>query len=429
MREVSVTERLSIQPDTQGSFAWQGDTLVFTPHQSWSAGETVQVELASGSRAAGLLSLPVHQDEKWSFTIRQPRLAYLYPAEGPANLYVMNPLTGESESLTGGAGGVQDFHVNANGTAVYYSVRSGQGGSNIYRLELPTGQSLTSREESTPVAMEANPERILSCPRAQCRVPVVSPDGSYLAYERTALPGGDQPNYPQVSLLPLTAGDLPLSDASPALVLAGDPLHQTLQPAWSPDGLLIFYDTNEAAFIIIDPNDGERARFLNQTGQPGAWHPNGLYYVAPEIFFLGENISDSLSDLEPLANSHLLLFDWQSNLTQDLTPGENMEDTAPAFSPDGDYLAFARKFLDVQRWTPGRQLWLARFGSAEASPLTDAPLYNHFEFAWSPAGDQLAFVRFNQSALTEPPEIWLIDPSTGQANRLIVGGYAPQWLP
>jgi Tol biopolymer transport system component len=55
--------------------------------------------------------------------------------------------------------------------------------------------------------------------------------------------------------------------------------------------------------------------------------------------------------------------------------------------------------------------------------------YNHYSFSWNPAGETLAYVRFNQVALIEPPEIWVIDPGTSQASRVIEGGYAPQWIP
>ena len=102
---------------------------------------------------------------------------------------------------------------------------------------------------------------------------------------------------------------------------------------------------------------------------------------------------------------------------------------APVFSPDGAFLALARKNLQIELWTPGRQLWLMRTGTWQAQQLTDEPLYSHFEFAWSPQGDLLAYVRFNQAALTEPPELWVIDPYTARAAELVVGGYAPQWLP
>ena len=66
---------------------------------------------------------------------------------------------------------------------------------------------------------------------------------------------------------------------------------------------------------------------------------------------------------------------------------------------------------------------------SDAHPLTDDASYNHYDFAWSPAGDQLAYVRFDKDALTQPPEIWLINKDGTNATRLITGGYAPQWVP
>jgi len=61
--------------------------------------------------------------------------------------------------------------------------------------------------------------------------------------------------------------------------------------------------------------------------------------------------------------------------------------------------------------------------------LTDDPLFNHFDFAWSHHSDLLAYVRFDQSSMNQPPEIGMIDPFTGQATQLIRGGYTPRWLP
>lgn len=433
MQAATVTERLNILPSVTGSYAWEGNRLVFTPSHPWPAGETIQVSLAAGGRAAGWLALPLRREASWSFTIRQPRLVYLYPADGAANIYALEPLSGANFPMTNHPGGVQDFQVDFSGTVIYYSVRNGGSGSDIYRLNLPASKSAATPEAPDQPAVEATPsqelELILSCSRALCRSPAVSPDGRYMAYEHIALPGSDEPNYPQVRLLSLHAQSFPVTDSSPDLVLAADPLHQTLQPVWSSQGILALYDTNAAAYIFLDPQGGERARLPNKTGQSGAWSPDGRYFLAAEIFFLDENFSKELTNLEPMADSRLLLFDWQQDTIQDLTPEETMEDASPAFSPDGEYLAFARKYLDITRWTPGRQLWLERFGSLEEHPLTDEPLYNHFEFTWSPDGDRLAYVRFNQSVLTEPPEIWLIDPATKQTKQLVIGGYSPQWIP
>jgi len=428
MRSDSLEEFVDIQPSIPGVFSWEGVNLVFTPEQPWPAGSKVSVELKPGLRSAGLLSLPLRDEKNWSFTVRQPRLAFLYPSVGAAQIYLLNPASGKSQALTDGSGEVLGFSLLSRGASLYYSLRTSQEGSAIYRLALDRGESGAGEGDSQEGAFE--PELVHDCPEAVCRVPAVSPDGKYLAFERTPLPGGQELDAPMIWLLQLQDGDPDEDSGTNAEpYLAGDPNHQTLQPAWSSDGLLTFYDTNAAAFIFVHPQDGEVARFPNQTGQPGDWHPNGRFYIAPEIFFLDENFADTIEDVEPFANSHLLVFNWQDGAIQDLTVEETIEDSMPVFSPDGEYLALARKYLDEERWTPGRQIWLMRLGSREAWPITDDPLYNHFEFAWDPAGGQLAYVRFNQSSLTEPTEIWVMDLESGRSSELIRGGYSPVWIP
>ena len=211
--------------------------------------------------------------------------------------------------------------------------------------------------------------------------------------------------------------------------MAGDPQGQTQLPHWSPAGLLTFYDTSRAAFVALDPRNGEQASFPNETGQPGSWSPDGRFYVTPEITFLTTSASDLLPEVEDLAASHLLRFALAGGEPENLTQAENLEDTAPAYAPDGRQLAFARRYLDVQRWTPGRQLWLMPAGGTDARKITDEPYFNHYQFVWSPDGKRLAYMRFNQTVLTEPPEIWIFDLATGQTRRLVQGGYAPQWIP
>jgi Tol biopolymer transport system component len=171
-------------------------------------------------------------------------------------------------------------------------------------------------------------------------------------------------------------------------------------------------------------------RIPNDTGQPGDWQPDGSGFVAAQISYLSPNSpSGGLTGLERLADSHLLRYDAAGGERRDLTGEPGLEDAAPAFSPDGAQLAFARKSLSPRLWTPGRQLWVMRMADGSARPLTNDPLYTHFDFAWNPSGSQLAYVRFNQSVISEPPEVWIIDLNTGDSLRVIAGGYAPAWLP
>ena len=429
MLDDSVVEGLAIEPSIPGTFSWERNVLVFTPNMPWPSGATVKVWLKAGSRSSNLLSLPMSQEVNWSFTIGQPRLAFLFPANQPAQIYILDPSTGESETVTDVPGGVQDFDVSADGAIIYFSAQDTQEGSSIYRLDLSSQSQASIPRIGSPTATPNNSVPILECPQASCQILAISPKADFLAIERSAFLGGDRSEYPQIWIAPLPgieAASSPMLED--ALVIAGDPNHQTLMPAWSTEGLLVFYDVDAAQFVFLDPREGERARFSNQTGQQGAWHPNGRYFLAPEIFFPDAGFSATLPEMKSLAESHLILFDWQSGVTQDLTAGEGIEDAAPAYSPDGSLLAFARKYLDANRWTPGRQIWLMDMESGQTRPLTDDPLYNHFDFAWSPSGDRLAYVQFNQSTMTRPPEIWMVDPHTSQAMRLIEGGYSPLWL-
>ena len=424
----SIAESLTINPSRTGSFSQLGNEIIFEPDEPWSAGETVRLQLSPGGRAATWPALHQRQAKTWSFKIRQPRLAYLYPAEGPANLYTIDPQTGEIQGLIVRSEGILDYAINANGSSIYFSTKNDQGGSDIYRIDVNEMQLPPTQDDSAPTGSFSQ-TLIFTCPDATCRTPIVSPQEDYLAFERTAHSAASEPDYPQVWYLPLQTINQTGSTSKPIPVLAGEDQHQTLQPAWSPDGLLTFYDKTSMAFIFLDPRSGDRFEFPNQTGQPGDWHPNGQEYVASEIFFVNMNPTGTLTATSQLAASHLILFNRQDGNVQDLSQADDLEDTSPAFSPRGTFLAFARKYLDVQRWTPGRQIWLMDFGSRQTDQLTNDPSYNHYSFSWSPSGDHLAYTRFNETMLTEPPEIWIINPLTGARNRLVVGGYNPKWLP
>jgi dipeptidyl aminopeptidase/acylaminoacyl peptidase len=423
LQTAALTSRLTFEPAIPGSYSWQENTLVFTPAQPWPAGLTVQARLLAGAPASGILALPLPQGLEWSFTIRQPSLVYLYPATDPANLTIQSPLSGSTRSLINVTGGVLDFDISLDGSLLYYSLRQDTG-SAIYRqslVEALQSQPTPGAGQTSPA--ETKPEQVLDCAEALCDVLALSSKGDYLAYERGNLPGSGQPENFRVWFLPLTAGQ----PAQPFLAGAAD--HQTTQPAWSSTGLLAFYDSTANAYIFNQPGVGERDRFANQTGQGGVWRPGGNQFLAPEIIFVDTGNSPTVTGLEARADSHLLLYDLDTKTTRDLTPGEGIEDTSPAFSPDGKFLAFARKYLDAKRWTPGRQLWIARLDTQEARPLTSNPLYNHYQFAWSLSGEQLAYVRFNQTVLTEPPEIWIMNLLDGMQSRLVVGGYSPRWTP
>ena len=193
--------------------------------------------------------------------------------------------------------------------------------------------------------------------------------------------------------------------------------------------MLSFYDVQQKAFILLDPRSGESTAIQNETGETGSWSPDGNLFVAPEILFLTSNPSSSSPGGESLPASHLIAYNLSSQQTSDLSHTPALEDVSPAFAPDGKLLAFARKYLDPVRWTPGRQIWLMQPDGSRARPLTNDPFLSHLAFAWSPDSTRLAYLRFNQAAPTEPVELWLMDADGSRPARLVTGAYAPQWTP
>jgi len=392
MRSAALISRLSLSPAQQGRWEEAGNTLVFTPDEPWPGGVTVTVRLAGGAWSADSLPAPLLSGRSWSFAIQKPRLLYLWPANGRADLYAIDPLTGSRQQLTN-VGGVRDFSLSADGLTVYFSADNPSGGADLFRLSRLDGALAT----------------LLECGVAVCQAVCASPDGRWLAYERSA---ADEPT--RVWLTPLSGGPP---------VLAGNPTHQTFLPSWSPGNQLAFYDLTSSAFVILEPQSGATVSFANETGAAGDWSADGSWYVAPEISLL------PAAGGEPLAISHLMAYDPARRNTLDLTQSANSEDTAPAFSPDGQWLAFARKSLDAERWTPGRQVWVMRADGKDPVQLTNAPFYNHYDFAWSTESRQLAFVRSNLDNPTESLELWLMNADGSQAVRLAVGAYAPCWAP
>lgn len=419
MQPDTVLARLSIDPPVRGSFNWQGNSLFFLPDQPWPSKETITIRLAAGASSAGFPSFSIRQGQSWTFSVGMHLLAYLWPADGPSDLYSLNPISGQIERLSNHPQGVLDFSVDSSGSRIYYSASNPHGGSDLYHLEW---SKLPPPGSDAGISEPAGPQLLLDCHEVVCRSPRLSPDGSLLAFERAAVENQGR-SVQQVWLLPLEVGEP---------VLAGEPGHPTQLPAWSSNGILAFYDAVLKGFVFRDPSTGlpgvDQAFLPNLTGVAGDWSPDGQSFVVPEIVLPSPSpLTDPSTNLP--SSSHLIRFQPANGQSEDMTLADNLEDAAPAFSPDGTWMAFARKSLDLGHWSRGRQLWVMHPDGSQASQLTADSFYTHYGFSWSPDSLLLAFLRFNQDILTSPPELWLVDADGKNPLQLVIGGYAPQWIP
>lgn len=405
MNQASVEAALRTEPAQPGSFQWnaEGTRVVWRPAVAWPLQSPVRVTLAGGQSTLGL---PVLEARTWTFTVGQERLAYLVGAV--PNLAVISLADGAApQMLTAEPFGVNDFAVAPDGASVVYSAGRADGGADLRLVEVEGGAV----------------RDLLACPEALCRAPAISPDGARVAYERQT-PGldaaGDRSfGEPRVYVLELAGGlDAPVDDLA----------NQTRAPQWAPDGRLAYYDAARQA-IVVRALTGAATFIPTDSGQLGTWAPDGQRLIYAEIFL--SEAATALTDTVPVEAfySHLLEVTVATNAVRNLSGAGVVEDASPVYAFGGDRVAFARKALAPESWTPGRQVWVMTAAGADARPLTQAPEYAHSALAWSPDDRYLAFMRLNATNLAEPSEIWIMQADGSGARRLALGGYLPKWLP
>ena len=391
MNPESIEFDFNIDPILPGELNWNEalNKFTFIPHKSWPSGESITVQL--NSKARSRIKLPVLGNKSWTITISPPLLAYLWPADRESNLYLVNPETGENQTLVTEETGILDYTVTPDGLSLLYSVIDENGESFIISLDRLSG--------TTTITIE--------CSEGFCRSPQISPDGALLAYTFISQESGVQPGIRIYDLEKNTHTAL------------GVPEDHLDNPLWSPSNWLSYYNHTRQHYVFWNPITAQELTLPNETGGDGSWSADGQYFVCTEILFISET----------LAPRHLLQYDLREETVVDLSQGNFLEDLNPSFSPQGLFLAYSRKSLDPEKWSPGRQLWVMDIEGGQTSPLTASVDYHHTSFIWHPAGNQLAYVRYNQAKLSDPPEIWLINKDGTNNMRLIINGFAPTWIP
>lgn len=409
MAPESVTARLSIQPTVPGEVNWRGNTLRFVPDDGWPEGSDVTVRLEAGARSA--YRLPMLSGESWTFSVAEPQVLYLTPPEGVTQL-VAHPLGRTfGQPLIDPNLTITDYAVTTGSSSLVYLARSSDGAASVHLLDLASGDS----------------SQIHSCSlEVRCVQVALSPDARWIAL------GVERSTESNTGVRQTTARRVMVLRADGA----GDPTplgHENAEsrfPSWAAENRLGYYDRASGSVVVVErSSDGvwrEAASVPHPLGERWAWSPDGRFIVFPEVELLEEPTSDGVEFY-----SHLYRVEVETGLRTDLSggPGDLVEDAAPSYSPDGLWIAFARKLLRPAEWTPGRQLWLMRSDGTQAQPLTQAPNYNHAEVVWNRSGTRLTYVRFLQVKLDSPPEVWWMDLEDEEQSMLIEGGYAPKWMP
>lgn len=408
MDRQTVEPRFRVEPPLDGAFTWAGTTMQFRPAAAMQPGATYTAILEAGARSQ--TGRAVLSEYQFSFTVGQPRVAYLAPADGiPQNVWLVDandPAT--SQQVTFSPSGIYDYAISPDGTRMAFAETNTETGTtDIKVLDLETGAL----------------EQVTNCLEASCTTPVWRPDGNTIAYERVEYNTGvgsfaSSPR--RVWLIDLTT--------SPATTrpLFSDTQLLGFDPQWSADGMRIaVFDPGTAAILIYTFTDDTISGVPSRAGSSGALSPDGTRLVYPEIPIVeGGSVRPFLRMVELATGAQ----------TDFGTPTDPYEDSRAVWHPDGVQLAVARRYLD-ERYTRGYQVVLVNTATGAVEPLTDDPRYANQFFWFDPTGARLLIQRFPeldanmQPNSTGRPEIWALDLATREMMMLASNAFLPRWVP
>jgi Tol biopolymer transport system component len=208
-------------------------------------------------------------------------------------------------------------------------------------------------------------------------------------------------------------------------------------PMWSPD-------RSRIAFLAPDPDDpvgnvslytmdvdGSSARHLVDgvsAHAPPSWSPDGTRIAYT-----------SFAGYDPVYETGSIgvrVVDVESGSETDLTGEDHQLAFNPAWSPDGDELAFVVKHRGLgerPQHSPG-DVFIARLGEEGARNMTEGAVRDVWSVAWSPRGDDLLLYSLFGQTWYEPPStsirrLHLPSGEIDQIARVDEHPTVPVWSP
>jgi len=393
--------RLTLTPAMTGTWHWTGNTAFFMPSRPLQPDTAYQLTVLAG--ASSVRGRSVLQDYVVHFRTSPLRMAFLSPITGVSDLYVQG-LTGAEQNqppqrLTSEPFGVRDYAISPDGTRIVYSAKRAEDG------ELDLWLVNVDGSDRKP---------LLTCNRQWCQTPSWSTDGTRIAFQIQTLvssAAGTTPGAPRIYVVDVESRE--------AVSLLDDQQRLGFLPRFAPvNNQLSFYDSSRTTIVIFDTATLKETQLPNDSGDSGAWSPDGNQLV--------------YSQLVPVADglySQLQRFDLARSVSTSVTALSTTNDAGAVWAPQGDRIAFGRQVPQDGSAGPGAKIWVMNADGSDARVLASGAGLNYSALSWSADGHWIATLLWDLSQQNSVGEIWLIDSHTGNRFRLARDAWQPAWFP
>lgn len=274
--------------------------------------------------------------------------------------------------------------------------------------------------------------------------PQLSPDGTHAAFVSRWIDPEKNKYFSNLWLVPTDGGE-------PRRFTVGD--YGDTSPRWSPDGGRIAFisDRSDSSQIWLIPVNGGEAEQLGglEEGSLGAlaWSPDGTKIA---FSFRPKPAADRKAEREAREEEHrsyppliirragyredgtgynggerwhLQTVTVETGDVNQLT-SEDYDDHSPAWSPDGQTIAFVSNRSEDADLTPGYQdIWLISCDDGAVRRLTKQS--GHMQnLVWSPDGAKIAYIghdRPDEIWGVSDPHLWVVSVESGEAQDLTLG--------
>lgn len=381
----SAEEHFQLEPEVPGRFFWDAQTLTFHPNRTLAPDTLYRVTLGAGLR--DLQGRANQAEQGWTFRTRRPQLLLVRGTPGgAAMLWLATEDGSDARELHTEPGGITDIALAPTSEQAIYVTPRGPQRMALVLLDLQDGA--------------ARP--LVDDPEGSASGPDWSPIGDLIVYERGNVIGTTV-GRPRVWLAQ--------PDGTSLGPLYGEQ-NVSYAPVWSPEGNHIALLNGIDQTVEVYDFTNNRRAFPENNGEPVSWAPDGTALVYSSAT-LGESG----------ARLRIRRVDLTSGTYEDLTDG-TQADRSPAWSPDGEWIAFSRRASAGV----GSTLWVMRPDGSAARQVTEPGPYEDTQPVWSPDGRHIAFIR-SSFGETFASAAWLVDREEGQARRILDEVTQVVWVP